>query len=347
MSKFLPKAPMNTLCAVHAGAPHEGFPDMHSSSSAFLAGALFLALLGALLGRAPAPATPPASANMSSANTSSAGLLTLRKDVREVAITFIVNDEDGRPVGDLRPDQIGIYADGSPVRSMHAFYREHDLPLNLTVLVDTSDSITPNFLAELKATDQFAARLVRPSIDRVSWAGFAARLEAYPANSGPALRPAAFGRNAIGQTALHDAIYAVVNREPTQSPQAALSRKVLILLSDGEDNWSRRSLDDAIQAAQAGGFTIYCLTAHDPQSERSGDAVLRKLAYATGGRAYILSSYDHVDGVLAQIEAELRSQYLLAFAPPSTSCGAHSVQIVSSDHALQTQSRNAYYVDGC
>ena len=64
----------------------------------------------------------------------SAGLLTLRKDVREVAITFIVNDEDGRPVGHLRPDQIGIYADGSPVRSMHAFYREHDLPLNLACL---------------------------------------------------------------------------------------------------------------------------------------------------------------------------------------------------------------------
>jgi Ca-activated chloride channel homolog len=339
MSKFLPKAPMDTLCAVRAGAAHEGYVAMHSSSSVLLAGGLCLAL-GALLDRGPAPAAPPAPSNATAP-------LTLRKDVREVTISFTVTDEDGRPVGDLRADQVAIYADGSPVRAMHAFYRERDLPLNLAVLVDTSDSVTPTFLAELKATDQFAARLVRPAIDHLSWTGFAAGVETYPSTSGPALRPAAFGRTAIGQTALYDAIYSVANREPGKLSQATLSRKALILLSDGEDNWSRHSIDDAIQAAQAAGFTIYCLTAHDPRSERSGDAVLRKLAFTTGGRAYILASYDHVDGVLEQIEAELRLQYLLAFAPPSTACGAHSVKIVSTDRALQTQSRNAYYVDGC
>ena len=92
------------------------------------------------------------------------------------------------------------------------------------MLVDTSDSITPNFLAELKATDQFAARLCVP-IDRVSWAGFAARLETYPATPTCASVPPAFGRTAIGQTALYDAIYDGRTSRTKWSPQAAFRGK--------------------------------------------------------------------------------------------------------------------------
>ena len=126
-----------------------------------------------------------------------------------------------------------------------------------------------------------------------------------------------------------------------------LSRKVLLVLSDGEDNWSRRSLNDAIDAARGAAFTIYCVTAHDPRSEPEGDMSLRKLATATGGRPYILSSYDHIGGALEQVEKELRSQYLLTFSPPSAACGLHSVKVVPSDHALEIRSKNAYYVGGC
>jgi hypothetical protein len=74
---------------------------------------------------------------------------------------------------------------------------------------------------------------------------------------------------------------------------------------------------------------------------------LRKLAIATGGRAYILSSYDHIGGVLDQVEKELRSQYLLTFSPPSATCGLHSVMVVPFDHAVEIRSKNAYYVGGC
>jgi VWFA-related protein len=318
---------------------------MHSSSSVLLAGALFLAMLGTL---SPFETPESASAPMPSVpNAASTGLLTLRKDVREVTISFIVTDEDGRPVTSLRPNQVRAYSDGSPIPSLNAFYSERDLPLKLAVLVDTSDSVTPNFLAELRATDRFAARLVRPAIDHVSWTGFAGRIETYTENAQPSLRPATFGRSAIGQTALYDAVYEIARREQSKALERRLTRKALILLSDGDDNWSRRSLDEAIEAAQTAGITIYCMTAHDSRSEHIGDAALRKLATATGGRAYILSSYDHVDGVLEEIEGELRSQYLLTFAPPSTACGLHSVKVVPSDRAFQVQSRNAYYVDGC
>ena len=124
-------------------------------------------------------------------------------------------------------------------------------------------------------------------------------MQTYPETSQPSLRPANLGRSGIGQTALYDAVYETVTRE-TGGPDERLSRKVLFVLSDGEDNWSRRSLNDAIDAARAAGFTIYCVTAHDPRSEPEGDMSLRKLAIATGGRAYILSSYDHIGGVLDQ-----------------------------------------------
>ena len=318
---------------------------MHSSSSALLAGALCLALLGVF---APydSPNKSAVSPSTPAVRVTSPSVLTLRKDVREVAITFVATDEDGRPVMDMRSQQVHVYSDAAPVPSINSFYEEGDLPLRLFVLVDTSDSVTSDFLAELKATDQFAARLLRPRIDHISWSGFAAHMQTYPETSQPSLRPANLGRSGIGQTALYDAVYETVTRE-TGGPDERLSRKVLFVLSDGEDNWSRRSLNDAIDAARAAGFTIYCVTAHNPRSEPEGDMSLRKLAIATGGRAYILSSYDHIGGVLDQVEKELRSQYLLTFSPPSATCGLHSVMVVPFDHAVEIRSKNAYYVGGC
>lgn len=133
---------------------------MHSSSSALLAGALCLALLGVF---APydSPNKSAGSPSAPDGRVTSPSVLTLRKDVREVAVTFIATDEDGRPVMDMRSQQVHVYSD-APVSSINSFYEDGDLPLRLFVLVDTSDSVTPDFLAELKATDQFAARLVRP-----------------------------------------------------------------------------------------------------------------------------------------------------------------------------------------
>jgi hypothetical protein len=155
-------------------------------------------------------APEPAPAHGAS-NTTSNAPVTFRKDVREVTISFIATDEDGRRLTGLRPQEVRVLSDGLPVPYLTAFYSERTLPLRLTILVDTSDSVTPDFLSELNATDQFTSRLVRPGVDQVSWNGFASRLEHYPDNSA-SLRPATFGRYAIGQTALYDAVYETVRR---------------------------------------------------------------------------------------------------------------------------------------
>src|SRR5678816_692445 len=171
---------------------------MHSSSSALLAGALCLALLGVF---APydSPNKSAVSPSTPAVRVTSPSVLTLRKDVREVAITFVATDEDGRLVMDMRSQQVHVYSDAAPVPPTNSFYEEGDLPLRLFVLVDTTDSVTPNFLAELKATDQFGARLVRPRVDHVAWSGFAAHVQGYPEASQPSLRPANFGRVGFGR----------------------------------------------------------------------------------------------------------------------------------------------------
>jgi VWFA-related protein len=317
---------------------------MQSSYPFLVGGALFLAFLG--MYRSPEPPVPGSPEPAPVAAAAPSGLMTIRKDVREVTLSFIVQDEDGRPVTSLRREQVRVLSDGSAVSNLNSFYDQHDLPLRLFVLVDTSDSVSPQFLAELKATDEFASRVARAKIDQVFWNGFAAGLDTYPENAGSVVRPAAFGRHGIGQTALYDAVYEIAARERSRPPVSTPNRRALILLSDGEDNWSRRSLEDAARAAQAAGIAIYAITVHDFHVAMPGDAALNQLSTSTGGRAFILSSYEHVAGAFAEIERELRSQYLVTFAPPRT-CGMHHVQVSTSDPGYGVQSRNAYFVDGC
>ncbi len=337
---------MLTLVCSPCGSGSTGVnPRMQSSYPFLVGGALLLAFFG--IYRSPEPPAPPASPEPAPvASAAPSGLMTIRKDVREVTLSFIVEDEDGHPVTSLRREQVRVSSDGSAVSNLNSFYDEHDLPLRLFVLVDTSDSVSSNFLAELKATDEFASRVARAKVDHVSWSGFAAGLDTYPENAGSVLRPAASGRHGMGQTALYDAIFQIADRERARAPDATPTRRAMILLSDGEDNWSRRSIQDAVRAAQSAGIAIYAITAHDFHVALPGDAVLNQLSTSTGGRAFILSNYDHVGGAFAEIERELRSQYLVTFAPPRA-CGMHRVQVSTSDPAYGVQSRSAYFVDGC
>ena len=197
---------MVTLVCSPRGSGSTGVsPRMQSSYPFLVGGALLLAFLG--MYRSPDPVPSPASPEPAAvAASATSGLITIRKDVREVTLSFIVKDEDGRPVTALRRDQFQVSSDGSAVRNVNGFYDEHDLPLRLFILVDTSDSVSRDFFAELHATDAFASRVVRAKVDTVSWNGFAARLDSYPENANSALRPAAFGRHGVGQTALYDAV---------------------------------------------------------------------------------------------------------------------------------------------
>lgn len=262
--------------------------------------------------------------------------LTIRRLVPEVQMVFAAYDLRGHPVLYLSPPQIRVLDNGAAA-AVTSFGPAADLPLRVALLLDASDSMRPGFAAEYQAALAFLRRLQRHGSDQICTLAFAAR-EA-PAAGGElagVLSAAQLG----GQTALYDALVAASARLRSSNP----ARRLLLLLSDGDDNYSRSTLADAIAALQRWNIVVYSVTVHNPRLEFPGDRVLRQLAAATGGRAFLLRNYAQGDRVFAALEKELRGQYVVGFRPVGALAAGqfHSVKIVAS--GITIRSRSGYYV---
>jgi VWFA-related protein len=238
-----------------------------------------------------------------------------------------------------------LWEDGQPIPTITTFREQSDLPLRMGMLVDRSDSMQKGFAAEQRAARQFLERLLRPDIDSVFLANFSTHvsISQTPAGSSPLISADLEARPASGLTALYDVLVEASRNSMMSARGSQPVRRVIILLSDGEDNYSRYSLEDAIAVAQESEIVIYAVTAHKG-SPRAGDAVLRRLAEATGGRAFVLKSFDRLDAVFTQMEDELRTQYSVTFHPLSAQqCGYHSIELRPIDRRLRINARNGYY----
>jgi Ca-activated chloride channel family protein len=120
-------------------------------------------------------------------------------------------------------------------------------------------------------------------------------------------------------------------------------RRLLILLSDGEDNYSLHSLQEAIEAAQRNDIAIYAITVHDRRYSHPGDAVLERLAAATGGRTFVLSKIAAVDQVFTRIEDELGAQYSVWFRSQAAHVGYHRLEVLPRTGGLRIHAREGYY----
>ncbi|HKN34271.1 MAG TPA: VWA domain-containing protein [Terriglobales bacterium] len=287
----------------------------------------------------------PAAIPASSSNIPVPGILTIRKRVEEVQIVFTVQDGN-QLVTDLTGDQLALWEDGQPIPAITTFRERFDLPLRVGLLVDRSDSMQKGFAAEQQAARRFLQRLLRPNIDSIFLADFSTHVSISQAHLGPQLISTELqSMQANGLTALYDALFEASRHSMMSEKESQPVRRVIILLSDGEDNYSRYSLEDAIAAAQESEIVIYAVTAHKGHA-RPGDAALRRLADATGGRAFMLKSFDRVDEVFAQMENELRTQYSVTFHPLSAQqCGYHSVELRPTNPRLRIHARDGYY--GC
>lgn len=263
----------------------------------------------------------------------------IRKSVQEVRLGFFVSSQNGRPIPNLTLNDVRVFQDESLVGDVTAFYREQDLPLRLLLMVDASDSMTKGFGAEQTAAAAFLKDVVRPGVDQSAVAAFTTKLDsaAVPMHtSGEDLQSIGAMRSA-GLTALFDSILQAAALLPNS--EATPTRRVLVVLSDGNDNYSLRSLNDAVAAALKSDIVIYALTAHKPHSNFEGDANLRKLTDATGGRLFILKKYDEAEKAFAEMNQEIRSQYAVTFRPVGNACGYHRLRVDPLDAKLQARSR--------
>ena len=265
---------------------------------------------------------------------------TIHRRVSEVHVAFTAQDKHGRYLRGLRKSDIAVSEDSRQVEGLTALYSYEELRQEVLVLVDTSDSMAKGLPQAARMTDKFLHELARPELDSITVASFAAR--ARDLGSAQLLNTGLGPLKAEGQTALYDAIYEACRRWGNSGIQ---ERRVIVLLSDGEDTWSRHALRDTIDMAVRSDVSIYAITAHKRRVHYTGDDVLLEMAEATGGKAFMVPRYDDLARVFAAIEQDIQAHYVVGFRPTGDSGlqGYHSVAIRIRNVDARVRAREGYF----
>jgi Ca-activated chloride channel homolog len=272
---------------------------------------------------------------------------TIRRDVHEVRLQFTVADEHGRPVQNLSPDDIRILDDQSPVSTFRDFARDDNLPLRLGIILDVSDSVKRVLPEEKIAALGFLDRVLRSQTDRAFVMAFGGNVQLWQdITSDRASLAQAVSR--IQQpgwgTVLYDALYSACIERLRDAGDGVLVHRAIVVLTDGDDTHSLRTLPEVIAAAQKSEIQIYALTVHKKGLRLAGDAVLQILADETGGGVFVAQSAKDLQGAFAQIEQQMRTQYFVSFPPQQSTPGFHALRVeVRSPQNAQVHARRGYY----
>lgn len=264
----------------------------------------------------------------------------IKIDTEVVNVLFTAQDKNRRLLTDLKQTDIKLLEDGQP-QEVISFNRQVDLPLSLAILIDTSASQERTLPEEKRAAKSFIESVIRPSKDEVSIVSFTGettleqgmtnnltrlgravdRVEFVPPSGyigGGVIAgtPSISGSNqaAAGSTAIWDAIW--VTSEDVLKPSPDKTRRAIILLTDGINTYGQKRLDDAVQAALRNEAVIYSIGIGDDfQFQGVDEGTLKKISERTGGRAFFPRDEDELRKAFAQIQLEMRSQYLIAYEP--------------------------------
>ncbi|MCU1311283.1 MAG: von Willebrand factor, type [Candidatus Angelobacter sp.] len=270
---------------------------------------------------------------------------TLKKKVEEVNVIFTVTDKHGRFIKDLKQDEFSVMDDKRPAEAIRSFAAETNLPLRVGLLVDASSSIRDRFKFEQESAIEFLNQIIRP-VDQAFVLGFDATAEVTQdftsrsdkLSSGVRmLRPG-------GGTALWDAVYYASRDKLMKHQDKQTVRKAIILLSDGDDNQSRTTREEAIEMAQRAEVVVYTISTNLADKGK-GDKEMERLAQATGGRAFFPFKIQDVSNAFSEIQEELRSQYALAYKPADFNADGRyrSIDISARNNKLRVRSRKGYF----
>lgn len=289
--------------------------------------------------------TSPAPAAASAQDDDS--ITTIRKVVNEVNVVFTVTDKHGHYVKDLKQNDFRIMDDDKPAAEIRSFRAETDLPLEAGLLIDASNSIRDRFKFEQQAAIEFLTQTIRHDYDQAFVIGFDVTPDVtqdFTDNTEKlsqgvrVLRPG-------GGTALYDALYFACRDKLMKVQRQGAVRKAIILLSDGDDNQSHVTREEAIEMAQRAEVVVYTISTNLTGSSDHGDKVLDRIAEATGGRSYVPFQLSDVANAFAAIQEELRSQYAVSYKPADfIADGSYrSIAITAAERGLKVRSRHGYY----
>jgi VWFA-related protein len=288
--------------------------------------------------------------------------------VNLVDVLFTVLNRHNKLVPDLDQNDFKIWDDKAQ-QAIRYFSRQTDLPLRIGLLMDTSNSIRDRLKFEQDAATSFLFSVLRHNKDQAFVMTFddePAVLQAFTDDAGR-LRDEIVKTRAGGGTAVYDAIYNACQKELSHPPrppgdQPDVVRRVMILISDGDDNLSNHTRSEAIEMAQRYSVVIYAISTStqwiqlsqtNPEKAANrkthlteGDAILKDLAEETGGRAFFPYHVDDLDQSFQDIGDELRNQYSIAYNPTNYQLDGkyHKIRIEVPEHkGYQVRARRGYY----
>ena len=236
--------------------------------------------------------------------------------VNEVDLVFTVTDKKGGFVTGLKQQNFGLLDDGRPPARVHRFAQQTNLPLRVGIMMDTSSSIRQRFQFEQQAATDFLLQVLHPA-DRAFVEGFDVQTDVSQdfTNRIDLLDTGIRKLRPGGGTALYDSLYKTCRDQMLTLQQPFAVRKAIVLVSDGDDDYSRALESDAIKMCQRAETIVYTISTNTGPSKDKGDDVLKEIADATGGQAFYPERMEDVAQGFHNIEEELRSQYLLVYVP--------------------------------
>jgi VWFA-related protein len=263
-----------------------------------------------------------------------------------VNLVFTVTDKDGHFKKDLNRSNFGLLDNGRPPAEVIGFTQQTNLPLRIGIMLDTSSSIRTRFKFEQDSALDFFLELLKPG-DKAFVEGFDIQVALSQDYTGNVdllnqgirkLRPG-------GGTALYDSLYHTCQTQMLSLQEKTDVRKVIIMVSDGDDNYSRALMSDAIKMCQRAETSVYAIsTDTSPTRGRGGDA-LKMIADATGGSVFYPVKLEDMAIFFKNIEEELRSQYSLEYRPSDFKLdgGFRTIYLASTDRRYHVRARTGYF----
>jgi VWFA-related protein len=278
-----------------------------------------------------------------------------------VTVPFNVTDKKNRYINDLKKEDIEVLEDGKP-QDIFSFERQTDLPITIAMLIDISGSQEYTLPEEKAAGQRFFRRVLRPKKDLGAVVTFQnesvlvqdltsdveklhralddVRIDAMTSLGGQRGTTPPINPNGAGSTSMYDSIYSV----STDLLRREAGRRVIILVTDGEDTSSSVKLRECIERTWRSEIIVYAIGIGGPMGVDTG--TLKKIAAETGGRAFFPRNESDLDTAYAQIDEDLRSQYITAYTPANgvRDGSFRIIQVrVKNQKDLNVRFRRGYY----
>jgi VWFA-related protein len=271
---------------------------------------------------------------------------TIKVQVNEVNLIFTVTDKKGKFITGLKRENFGLLDDGRPPLAVLRFTQQTNLPLRVGIMLDTSSSIRQRFQFEQDSAIEFFLQILHRD-DRAFVEGFDIQTDLAQdfTNNVDLLNQGIRKLRPGGGTALFDALYKTCKDQMLPLQESGAVRRALILVSDGDDNYSRVEESDAIKMCQRADTIVYTISTNVSPSKDKGDDVLRQISEATGGMPFYPIKLEDVAIGFRNIEEELRSQYHLVYRPANLKMDGsfRTIYLQALDQRYHVRAQKGYF----